>query len=130
MTTMAARLRVEIGTLAQHARLYAVVRQATRDRMATAKAARQDEAPARAEAVAKKLMADGRRMTSRNAKRHAPNFNPGDVGSAVLALIRTGLGDRSLKPPPVISRLGPPFLDKIEAAVRRVRAAKGDPRQK
>ena len=121
---------MRIGTLAQHADLYDVVRQATRDRMATAKAARQDEAIARAETVATKLLADGRRLTSRNAKRHASNFYPSDVGWAVLALIRTGPGDRSLKRPTVITRLGQPFLDKIEAAVGRVRIAQGDPQQR
>lgn len=130
VTTVAERLRVDIGTLAQHADLYGVVRQATRDRIAAAKAARQDEAIVRAEAVAKKLLADGRRLTSRNAKRHASNFYPSDVGWTVLALIRTGLGDRSLKRTTVISRLGQPFLNKIEAAVGRVPAAQGDPQQR
>jgi len=76
------------------------------------------------------LLADGRRLTSRNARKHASNYYPSDVGWAVLGLIRIGLGDRSLKRPSLVSRIGQPFLDKIEAAVGRVRAAQGDPQQR
>lgn len=130
VTRVAERLRVDIGTLAKHADLYSAVRQATRDRMAAADEARQSEAIAKAEAIANALLADGRRLTSRNARKHASNYYPSDVGWAVLGLIRIGLGDRSLKRPSLVSRIGQPFLDKIEAAVGRVRAAQGDPQQR
>jgi len=130
VTAVAERLRVDIGTLAQHADLYNVVRQATRDRLAAAKAARQNEAIASAEAIAKKLLGQGRRLTSRNAKKYGTNFYPSDVGWAVMALIRVGLGDRSLKRPALASRMGQPFLDKIEAAVGRVRVSLGDSQQR
>ena len=130
VTAVAERLRVDIGTLAQHADLYNVVRQATRDRLAAAKAARQNEAIASAEAIAKKLLGQGRRLTSRNAKKYGTNFYPSDVGWAVMALIRVGLGDRSLRRPALASRMGQPFLDKIEAAVGRVRVSLGDSQQR
>ena len=130
VTVVAERLCVDIRTLAQHADLYDVVRQATRDRMAAANAARQNEAIAKAEAIAKKLLAAGRPLTSRNAKRHGADFYPSDVGWAVLALIRIGLGDRSLRRPALAARLGQAFFERIEAAVARVRAFQGDPQQR
>ena len=110
----------------QHSDLYAVVRQATRDRLAAANAARQTEAIANAEAIAKKWSGQGRRLTSRNAKKYGVNYYPSDAGWAVLALIRAGLGDRSLKRPALASRMGQPFLDKIEAAVGRARVSLGE----
>jgi len=42
--------------------------------MAAANAARQNEAIGKAEAIAKKLLAAGRPLTSRNAKRHGADF--------------------------------------------------------
>ena len=109
---------------------YDVVRQAARDRMAAANAARQNEAIGKAEAIAKKLLAAGRPLTSRNAKRHGADFYPSDLGWAVLALIRIGLGDRSLRRPALASRVGQAFLARIEAAVAQVQAFQGDPQQR
>jgi hypothetical protein len=62
--------------------------------------------------------------------KHASSDYPSDVGWAVLGMIRIGLGDRSLRRPSLVSRIGQPFLEKIEAAVGRVRAAQGDPQQR
>ncbi len=92
--------------------------------MAGANAARQNES------IAKNLLAVGRPLTSRNAKRHGADFYPSDVGWAVLALIRIGLGDRSLRRPALASRLGQAFLERIESAVARGQAFQGDPQQR
>ena len=92
--------------------------------------ARQDAAIAKAEAVATKLLRDGRRLTPRNAKGEGANFYPSAVEWTVLALIRIGLGDRSVRHPMATARMGENFLAKIEAAVRRVRAAFGETQEK
>jgi hypothetical protein len=72
--------------------------------------------------IAKKIPAAWRLLTSRNANRHGPDFNPRDLGWAVLTLIRLVLGDRSLGRPALASRLVQAFLESIEAAVARVPA--------
>jgi hypothetical protein len=59
VTVVAERLCVDIRTLAQHADLYDVARQATRDRKPAANAVRQNEVTAEAQAIAKKLLAVG-----------------------------------------------------------------------
>jgi hypothetical protein len=130
VTSVAERLRVDIATLAQHADLYAEVRKATRDRKAALDTARHDAAIAKAEAVAIKLLRAGRRLTPRNAKGEGANFYPSAVEWTVLALIRIGLGDRSVQHPTSAVRMSEAFLSKIEAAARRVRAAFGETQAK
>ncbi|MEO6277368.1 TniQ family protein [Roseateles sp.] len=126
VTSVAERLRVDIATLAQHADLYAEVRMATRNRKAASDTARQDAAIAKAEGVAIKLLRDGRRLTPRNAKGKGAYFYPSTVEWTVLALIRIGLGDRSVRHPTSAVRMSDAFLSKIEAAARRVRATFGE----
>lgn len=130
VTAVAERLRVDIATLAQHADLYAEVRKATRNRKAASDTARQDAAIAKAEAVAMKLLRDGRRLTPRNAKSEGAYFYPSAVEWTVLALIRIGLGDRSVRHPNSAVWMSEAFLSKIEAAARRVRAAFGETQTK
>lgn len=130
VTEVAERLRVDIATLAQHTELYGAVRKSTRDRKAAADAARHDKAIAKAEAVAMKLMKEGRRLTPRNAKGEGAYFYPSAVEWTVLALIRIGLGDRSVRYPTAAIRMSEAFLTKIEAAARRVRAAFGETQEK
>ena len=130
VTEVAERLRVDIATLAQHSELYSAVRKSTRDRKAAADAARHEEAIAKAEAVAMKLLKDGRRLTPRNAKGEGAYFYPSAVEWTVLALIRIGLGDRSVMYPTAAIRMSEVFLSKIEAAARRVRAAFGETQEK
>ncbi len=130
VTLVAERLRVDIATLAQHADLYNEVRKATRNRKAASDTARQDAAIAKAEAAALKLLRDGRRLTPRNAKGEGAYFYPSTVEWAVLALIRIGLGDRSVRHPASAARMSEAFLCKIEAAARRVRAAFGETQEK
>lgn len=130
VTLVAERLRVDIATLAQHADLYNEVRKATRNRKAASDTARQDAAIAKAEAAALKLLRDGRRLTPRNAKGEGAYFYPSTVEWAVLALIRIGLGDRSVRHPASAARMSEAFLCKIEAAARRVRVAFGETQEK
>ena len=130
VTLVAERLRVDIATLAQHADLYNEVRKATRNRKAASDTARQDAAIAKAEAVAIKLLRDGRRLTPRNAKGEGAYFYPSAVEWTVLALIRIWLGDRSVRHPSSALRMSEAFLSKIEAAARRVRAAFGETQAK
>jgi len=130
VTMVAESLRVDIATLAQHADHYNEVRKATRNRKAASDTARQDAAIAKAEAAAIKLLRDGRRLTPRNAKGEGAYFYPSTVEWAVLALIRIGLGDRSVRHPTSAARMSEAFLCKIEAAARRVRAAFGETQEK
>lgn len=130
VTLVAERLRVDIATLAQHADLYAEVRKATRNWKAASDTARQDAAIAKAEAVAIKLLREGRRLTPRNFKREGVYFYPSAVEWTVLALLRIGLGDRSVRHPTSAVRMSEAFLSKIEAAARRVRAAFGETQAK
>ncbi len=122
------------ATLAQHSELYSAVRKSTRDRKAAAHTARHDQAIAKAEAVAMKLLKDSRRLTPRNAKGEGEGegayFYPSAVEWTVLALIRIGLGDRSVMDPSAAIRMREVFLRKIEAAARRVRAAFGETQEK
>lgn len=118
------------ATLAQHSELCSAVRKSTRDRKAAAHTARHDQAIAKAEAVAMKLLKDSRRLTPRNAKGEGAYFYPSAVEWTVLALIRIGLGDRSVMDPSAAIRLREVFLRKIEAADRRVRAAFGETQEK
>lgn len=126
-TKVAERLRVDVGTLAQHKALYEQVRRETRERKAAANCARQDEAIASAEAVAVKLVKGNVRLTHRNALRAGSRNYPSDTAAAVLAMIRIGLGDRTVRHPAIAARMGEAFLRKIEMAVQRVGAAAGVP---
>jgi hypothetical protein len=110
--------------------LYNEVRKATRNRKAASDTARQDAAIAKAEAVAIKLLRDGRRLTPRNAKSKGAYFYPSAVEWTVLAMIRIGLGDRSVRHPTSAVRMSEAFLSKIEAAARRVRAVFGETQAK
>ena len=130
LTQVAERLRVDIATLVQHGDLYNAVRKSTRDRKAAEATVRHEEAIAKAEAVAMKLLHDGRRLTPRNANSEGANFYPSAVEWTVLALIRIGLGDRSVRYPTAAVRMSEAFLSKIEAAAQRVRAAFGETQEK
>jgi hypothetical protein len=110
--------------------LYNEVRKATRNRKAASDTARQDAAIAKAEAVAIKLLRDGRRLTPRNAKSKGAYFYPSAVEWTVLAMIRIGLGDRSVRHPTSEVRMSEALLSKIEAAARRVRAVFGETQAK
>ena len=130
VTQVAERLRVDVSTLAQHKSLYEQVRRATRERKAAAESARQDAAVASAEAVAVKLVQGNVRLTHRNALRAGSRSYPSDSAAAVLAMIRIGLGDRTVHYPAMAARMGEPFLKKIELAVQRVGAAAGVPQER
>ena len=127
VTRIAERLRVDVATLAQHKELYDQVRRETRERKAAAISARQDAAIASAEAVAVKLVQGKMPLTHRNALRVGSRSYPSDTAAAVLAMIRIGLGDRTVRYPAVAARMGEPFIAKIELAVQRVGAAAGVP---
>lgn len=120
VTRVAEQLHVDISTLARHRALYEQVRRATRERKTAAENARQDAAIASAEAVAVKLVQGNVRLTHRNALRAGSRNYPSDTAAAVLAMIRIGLGDRTVRYPPMAARMGEPFLEKIEAAVERI----------
>lgn len=130
VTQVAERLNVDISTLAQHKALYGQVRRATRERKAAAECARQDAAIASAEAVAVKLVRGNARLTHRNALRAGSTNYPSDTAAAVLAMIRIGLGDRTVRYPAMAARMGEPFLKKIELAVQRVGAVAGVPQER
>jgi hypothetical protein len=127
VTRIAERLRVDVATLAQHKELYDQVRRETRERKAAAISARQDAAIASAEAVAVKLVQGKMPLTHRNALRAGSRSYPSDTAAAVLAMIRIGLGDRTVRYPAIAARMGEPFMAKIELAVQRVGAAAGVP---
>lgn len=130
VTQVAERLRVDVSTLAQHKALYEQVRHETRQRKAAAVCARQDTAVSAAEAVAVKLVQGNVRLTHRNALRAGSRSYPSDTAAAVLAMIRIGLGDRTVRYPAMAARMGEPFLKKIEAAVQRVSVAAGVPQER
>ena len=77
-----------------------------------------------------KLLRAGRLLTRCNAKGEGAYFFPSAVEWKVLALIRSGLGDRSVRHPTPAVRMGEAFLCKIEAAARRIRAAFGETQEK
>jgi len=130
VTQVAERLRVDVSTLAEHRALYERVRRTTRERKAAAESARQDAAIASAEAVAVKLVQGNVRLTHRNALRAGSRSYPSDTAAAVLAMIRIGLGDRTVRYPAMAARMGEPFLKKIELAVQRVGAVAGVPQER
>ncbi|MCK6422829.1 MAG: hypothetical protein L6Q73_18245 [Aquabacterium sp.] len=72
--------------------------------------------------MAVKLVQGKMPLTHRNALRAGSRSYPSDTAAAVLAMIRIGLCDRTVRYPAIAARMGEPFMAKIELAVQRVGA--------
>jgi hypothetical protein len=126
LTDVAKDLHVDLSTLAQHADLYASLRDAARLTAAEARAQRHAKAVQRAESAVLALLSTGKTPSMRNARAVTGEpWNPSELASVALTLLRIGLGENRLAYPFPASKVSEEFIARVDEAAQRIKVQMG-----